>query len=75
MFCSVFSTVVFQAASVCVFGGFAARDYGVTGVESSRFTYLGWCFWLALTASLMTLIAGSLFALVGFFVNRFRVVP
>jgi len=70
-FSSCVCTVTVQVATISAFGGFASRDYGVTGASSTRFTYLGWCYWLALAACSATLSATLMFAVVGFSVKRF----
>lgn len=52
--------VVFQAAGVAVFGGFANRDYGASPSPSDH-TYLGWCFWMTLVGGTLSLLSGIFF--------------
>ena len=52
--------VVFQAAGVAVFGGFANRDYGASPSFSDH-TYLGWCFWMTLVGGTLSLLSGIFF--------------
>jgi len=59
-YCVSVVTVVLQAAAVATFGGFARSVYGAE-VTASQYTYLGWCFWTGITASVLTLLAAACF--------------
>jgi len=53
-----------QTAAVSVFGGFAHYEYGAAAYKLSSsymYTYLDWCFWMAVAGAGFTLLAATFF--------------
>ena len=54
--------VVLQATAVATFGGFAAYgEYGASAMWNPRYSYLGWCFWMAVAGTVLTALAAACF--------------
>lgn len=74
-----------QTAAIATFGGGACRS-PYWAVSNPRIitpllgqpeqwtidpvTYLGWCYWMALTGNILTVVAGVLFAVAAFSIAR-----
>jgi len=57
-------TVVVQTAAVATFGGFSESAYGAAVTPRDVYTYLGWCFWTAVAAIVLTALAATCFVVV-----------